>query len=101
RKRFGAELAELGANENPSGPGPAARAAMQAALAGIHRYPDPACGELRRALAARLSVAPDELVFGNGSHELLMQLGQAFAGPGRAVLYSRYGFAVYPLAAAA
>ncbi len=101
RARFGPQLAELGANENPRGPGPAARRALQQALTSVHRYPDPACGELRRALAAELDVAPDELVFGNGSHELLMQLGQVFAAPGKSVVFSRYGFAVFPLSAMA
>ena len=44
-------------------------------------------------------VAEDELLLGNGSHELLMMLAQAFAGPGRGVVSSVYGFAVYGLAA--
>jgi histidinol-phosphate aminotransferase len=40
-------------------------------------------------------------VLGNGSHELLMQFAQVFAGPGSEVLCSQYGFAVYALAAQA
>ncbi len=101
RLRFGATLAELGANENPYGPGPAARAAMAAALPQIHRYPDPQAAALRHAVAAHLGVAAECLVFGNGSHELLMQLGQCFAGPQAAVMHSQYGFAVFAIAAAA
>jgi histidinol-phosphate aminotransferase len=41
------------------------------------------------------------LLLGNGSHELLMQFAQVFAGPAREVVASRYGFAVYALAAQA
>ncbi|MGA7298346.1 MAG: histidinol-phosphate transaminase [Rhodanobacteraceae bacterium] len=101
RVRFGATLAELGANENPYGPGPAARAAMTAAMQQIHRYPDPQAAALRQAVAAHLGVAAECLVFGNGSHELLMQLGQCFASPQAAVMYSQYGFAVFAIAASA
>ncbi len=101
RARYGPMLAELGANENPDGPGPAARAAMQQALAVTHRYPDPRAAALRERLASQLGVEENELAFGNGSHELLMLLAQCFAGPDQAVMYSQHGFAVFALAAAA
>ncbi|MBB6599213.1 MULTISPECIES: histidinol-phosphate transaminase [unclassified Luteimonas] len=92
-------LLELGSNENPYGPGPRARAAAGAALRDIQRYPDPLAGGLRRALAAHHGVEPAQLVMGNGSHELLMQLAQVFAGPGDEVLVPEYGFAVFAIAA--
>lgn len=94
-------LVELGSNENSHGPGPCARAAFLDALPALNRYPDPSGGELKRALAARQGVGVDRLLLGNGSHELLMLLAQVFAGPGQGVLASRYGFAVYALAAQA
>ncbi|MBJ6980498.1 histidinol-phosphate transaminase [Luteimonas sp. MC1572] len=92
-------LLELGSNENPYGPGPRAREAAAAALGEIHRYPDPLAGELKRALAAHHGVDAAQLVMGNGSHELLMQLAQVFAGPGDEVLVPEYGFAVFTIAA--
>lgn len=102
RRRFGeADLVELGSNENPYGPSPAARAAILDQLHALHRYPDPLGADLKRALAARHGVDPGQLLLGNGSHELLMQLAQAFAGPGEEVVFSRYGFAVFALAAQA
>ena len=94
-------LVELGSNENSHGPSPAARAAILDALHAINRYPDPLGGDLKRALAACHGVGPDAIVLGNGSHELLMLMGQVFAGPGRTVVSSQYGFAVYALAAQA
>lgn len=94
-------LVELGSNENALGPGAAARAAAVAALDAAHRYPDPTGAGLRAALAKAHGVEPGQLMLGNGSHELLMMLAQAFAGPGDQVLASRYGFAVYGLAAVA
>lgn len=99
RRRFGeANLAELGSNENPYGPSPAARQAILESLHALHRYPDPLGADLKRALAARHGVAVSQLQLGNGSHELLMQLAQVFAGPGDEVVFSRYGFAVFALA---
>ncbi len=92
-------LLELGSNENPYGPGPRAREAAAAVLADAHRYPDPLAGELKRALAAHHGLDPAQLVMGNGSHELLMQLAQVFAGPGDEVLVPEYGFAVFAIAA--
>jgi histidinol-phosphate aminotransferase len=99
RRRFGeANLAELGSNENPYGPSPAAREAILESLHALHRYPDPLGADLKRALAARHGVEVAQLQLGNGSHELLMQLAQVFAGPGDEVVFSRYGFAVFALA---
>lgn len=100
RERFGAALCELGANENPLGPSPRALAAYHAAAAGLHRYPDPSARALKRALAARFGHPEEGIVLGNGSHELLVLLARCFAGPEDEVLYSRYGFAVFPIAAA-
>ncbi|KRB08974.1 hypothetical protein ASD86_04510 [Lysobacter sp. Root690] len=99
RRRFGeANLAELGSNENPYGPSPAARQAILESLHALHRYPDPLGADLKRALATRHGVDVSQLQLGNGSHELLMQLAQVFAGPGDEVVFSRYGFAVFALA---
>lgn len=102
RRRFGAGgLVELGSNENPYGPSPRAREAVLAALDDLHRYPDPLGGDLKRALAALHRVADTQILLGNGSHELLMQFAQVFAGPDAGVIASQYGFAVYALAAQA
>jgi len=94
-------LVELGSNENSHGPSPAARAAIIDSLQTLHRYPDPLGGDLKRALAARHGVDVARIALGNGSHELLMMLAQVFAGAGDDVVASRYGFAVYALAAQA
>lgn len=101
RAQAGRLLIELGSNENSHGPSPAARAAVLDSLHALHRYPDPSGGDLKRALAAVHGVGIPRILLGNGSHELLMLLAQVFAGPGLDVLVSRYGFAVYALAAQA
>ncbi|KGM57680.1 hypothetical protein N799_00365 [Lysobacter arseniciresistens ZS79] len=101
RRRFGDALVELGSNENPWGPSPAAREAVLRQLDMLHRYPDPLGAGLKRALGERHGVDASQVLLGNGSHELLMQLAQVFAGPGDEVVYPRYGFAVFALAAQA
>jgi histidinol-phosphate aminotransferase len=101
RRKVGATLVELGSNENSLGPSPRAREAILGELATLYRYPDPLGADLKRALARRLGLQTEQILLGNGSHELLMQFGQVFSGAGDDVLASRFGFAVYALAAQA
>jgi histidinol-phosphate aminotransferase len=101
RRRFGNALAELGSNENPLGPSPLALAAVRDALPGIFRYPDPAGGVLKTALAKHLRVDTAQITLGNGSHELLMLFAQCFADASTSVVFSEFGFAVFPIATAA
>jgi len=101
RKRFGAQIAELGSNENPLGPSPRALDAMRGALNESFRYPDPRGASLKAALAANLGLAAERIALGNGSHELLMLIAQCFADAAHSVVFSQFGFAVFPIATAA
>jgi histidinol-phosphate aminotransferase len=101
RARFGSALAELGSNENPLGPSPAAIAAIEAALVDVPRYPDPKALALKGALARHLGVDAAQISIGNGSHELLMLIAQCFADASVSVAFSEFGFAVFPIATAA
>src|SRR5262249_19095935 len=101
RKRFGAALAELGSNENPLGPSPRAIAAIEAALPAAFRYPDPKGLALKTALARQLGVEQAQITLGNGSHELLMLIAQCFADARVSIVFSEFGFAVFPIATAA
>jgi histidinol-phosphate aminotransferase len=101
RARFGRDIAELGSNENPLGPSPHALDAMRNALAETFRYPDPRGLALKKALARHHDVAIDRIALGNGSHELLILLAQCFADPAHSVVFSQFGFAVFPIATAA
>ncbi|HNR23440.1 MAG TPA: histidinol-phosphate transaminase [Steroidobacteraceae bacterium] len=92
------DIIKLASNENPLGAGPAAMAAMQAALAESAAYPDGSGHALKQALAARLGVAPAQLTLGNGSNDVLVLLAEAFLTPGTDAVFSQYCFAVYPLA---
>src|SRR5712691_12718282 len=93
-----AAIIKLASNENPRGIGPRTRAAIEAAIAEIARYPDGNGFELKAALSERYGVDPVSIVLGNGSNDVLELAALAFLGPGRAALYSQHAFAVYPLA---
>jgi histidinol-phosphate aminotransferase len=94
----GRQLVKLSANENPLGTSPLALAARAGAGA-PSLYPDPESAELRAGIARLHGVDPARVVCGTGSDELLNLAAQAFAGPGDEILFPRYSFAVYDIAA--
>jgi len=94
----GRPLVKLSANENPLGTSPAALAALAEGIA-PSLYPDPDSTALREAIGALHGIDVARIVCGTGSDELLNLAAQAFAGPGDEVVYVRYGFAVYDIAA--
>jgi histidinol-phosphate aminotransferase len=89
-------IVKLASNENPRGMSPKARAAVEAAIAGIERYPDNF--DLSRKLADRHGIAMDGIVLGNGSNDVLDLAARVFLAPGRSSVFSQHAFAVYPLA---
>jgi histidinol-phosphate aminotransferase len=91
-------IVKLASNENPRGIGPRTRAAIDAALSEIARYPDGNGFELKQALSRRYHVEQGSVVLGNGSNDVLELVALAFLGPGRAAVFSQHCFAVYPLA---
>ncbi|MGZ4464188.1 MAG: histidinol-phosphate transaminase [Nocardioides sp.] len=97
---------QLNVNENPYGPSEACAAdiaaAVGAAAGTLNRYPDREFVELRAALAAYLSrdtphgVRPEQVWAANGSNEVMLQLLQAFGGPGRVALSFAPTYSMYP-----
>ncbi|MCB2065205.1 MAG: histidinol-phosphate transaminase [Erythrobacter sp.] len=94
----GKPLVKLSANENPLGTSPMALAALAGGSA-PSAYPDPDSKELRAALGELHQIDPARIVCGTGSDELLNLIPQAYAGLGDEVVFSRYSFAVYDIAA--
>jgi histidinol-phosphate aminotransferase len=90
------KIVKLASNENPLGMSPKARKAVEAALAGVERYPDQF--DLIAALAERHGVAQEQVVLGNGSNDVLDMAARVFLAPGRSAVFSKHAFAVYPLA---
>jgi len=91
-------IVKLASNENPRGPSAAVRAAIAKATDELSRYPDGNGFALKSALAHRFGVAPECVVLGNGSNDILELVTQAFLRPGDHAVYARHAFAVYPLA---
>jgi len=97
---------QLNVNENPYGPSPEAAAdiarAVGEAAVTLNRYPDREFTELREALTAYLNtsggtgITPDMVWAANGSNEVMLQLLQAFGGPGRVALSFAPTYSMYP-----
>lgn len=92
----GRPLIKLSANENPLGTSPLA---LAAAVVAPSRYPDPDSTALRGALGALHGIDPARIVMGTGSDELLNLAAQGYASAGDEVIYVRFGFSVYDIAA--
>ena len=93
-----ASIVKLASNENPLGLPPKARAALEAAVADLARYPDGNGFALKDRIAERFAVGHDTIVLGNGSNDILELVARTFLQAGDSAVYSEYAFAVYPLA---
>lgn len=93
------EIVKLASNENPLGPSPQVRAAMERAVADANFYPDGGGFYLCQALAKTLKVAPENIVLGNGSNEIIEFIGHAFLRPGTEMVTSENAFVAYRLVA--
>ncbi len=92
----------LNTNENPYGPSPATVAAIGAAVAEaateLNRYPDREATALRTDLAGFLGhgLTADRVWAANGSNEVMLQVLQAFGGPGRTAMSFAPTYSMYP-----
>jgi histidinol-phosphate aminotransferase len=89
---------KLASNENPYPPSPKVLAAMAKAAFEINRYPDGGCFLLRRTLARKLNVDEDQLIFGNGSDEIITLAVKAFAAKGDEIIIAKPSFMIYEIA---
>jgi histidinol-phosphate aminotransferase len=88
-------LVRLSANEHPLGPSPRVVRAIADEARQVHLYPDGDASRLRAALATRLGVAPEQIIFGNGADELLALLAWAAFEPGDEVVVPHPSFEPY------
>ena len=92
----------LNVNENPYPPSDAVVADVTAAVAEVagtlNRYPDREFTVLRTALAGYLGhgVTPSQVWAANGSNEVMLQILQAFGGPGRVAVSFAPTYSMYP-----
>ncbi len=90
-------IAKLSSNEGALGPSPRAMAAYAKAATELHRYPDGDSTRLRAAIGRHYGLDAKRIVCGTGSDELLNLLIRAYAGPGDELIYSQFGFLMYPI----
>jgi histidinol-phosphate aminotransferase len=97
KKRFGCtHLFRLNNNENPLGPCPsAARVIRNFAPCRAAVYPSGDCWHLRRKLAERYNMEPDQFLFGNGANEVIAFVIKAFCRQGDNIITAEKTFAVY------
>ena len=93
------DLIKLASNENPLGPPPKAIKAMQETASQIHLYPDGNAFYLRNRLAEKLGVEPGNLIFGNGSNEIIEFVAHALLEAETNIVVSQYCFVIYPIVA--
>jgi histidinol-phosphate aminotransferase len=86
---------KLASNESLVGPSPLALEAIQRHLGEIHRYPEDSSYDLKKALARKLGVEPENILLGTGADEVLLLLGQLFLDPGDECLYPYPSFSLY------
>jgi histidinol-phosphate aminotransferase len=83
KRQFGLdEIIKLASNENPFGCSPKAAAVIREFNQQFARYPDGYASRLRETLSSHLSVAPEQLIFGDGSDELIQIISRALLHPG-------------------
>lgn len=86
---------KLASNENPLGPSPKALAAIAEALPKLHLYPDGSAFYLTRRLAERHRVAPEDILVGNGSNELIELVVRTFLRPRDEAVMADQAFVIY------
>jgi histidinol-phosphate aminotransferase len=92
---------KLASNENPLGPSPLAIKAMRSGIKKLNRYPDGSCYYLRNVLSNKLKVRTDQLIFGNGSNEIIELAVRTFISPGDEAIMAHPSFVVYSMIAQA
>ncbi|MFP4591646.1 MAG: histidinol-phosphate transaminase [Halobacteriales archaeon] len=85
---------DLGSNENPLGPSPAAATAVCDVVDSINRYPRDPHAALDRALASRWDVEPAQIWLGPGGVGVFDYLSRTFLEPGDRILEPDPGFFV-------
>ena len=86
---------KLNTNENPYPPSPLVLERLRhACSADLRLYPDPDAWALRRKLGEVFAIAPQQIMAGNGSDELLNVIIRSFAGEGDKIAYPHptYGY---------
>lgn len=96
KRQFGLEeVVKLASNENPFGCSPKVTAFLQEQKNNTAIYPDGYAQTLRTVVAEHLQVAENELIFGNGSDDLIAIITRALLYPGVNTVMAYPSFSQY------
>ncbi|AWH77902.1 TPA: histidinol-phosphate transaminase [Clostridioides difficile] len=96
KEKYGVkEIIKLASNENPLGPSPKAMETMIEMLKQGQLYPEPEANELRRKLAEKLDLKPENFIVANGADNVITLIGEAFINRGDEVIYCNPTFPSY------
>ncbi len=90
-------LIKLNTNESPYPPVPGVVEAAARAAERLRLYSDPECTELRKTLARRLGLGPEQLIMTNGSDEALNFAFMAYCDDGCPAVFPDITYGFYPV----
>lgn len=88
---------KLNANESPFPPSPKAQERAREAAANLQLYSDSACRELVAMASKKLGVDPEEILFTNGSDEILNFVFMAFCDENHPAVFPGLTYSFYPV----
>lgn len=88
-------IVKLASNENPFGYSPKVDEALKNFQPAFTRYPDGHAAQLRQKMAAHLGVDPTELIFTNGTDELIQIVSRSLLEPGKNTVMAAPTFSQY------
>ena len=93
----GMQYIKLNTNESPFPPSPAAQRRAKEAAEKLQLYSDPQCRELNAIAAERFGLEPDEILFTNGSDEILNFAFMAFCDGDNPAVFPDITYGFYPV----
>lgn len=100
KAKVGNQLAiKLSANENALGASKKAIEAVKNCANDIYKYCDGSSTVPRETIAKKFNINFDQITCGAGSDEIIALLVQAFCQKDDEIIYSQYGFLMYPISA--
>jgi histidinol-phosphate aminotransferase len=92
------KIIKLSSNEGAFGASPKIKEILKKFEKKTFRYPDPESNALKKAISIKYKLNINNIICGNGSDEILATIARIFSNPGDEILYSEYGFLMYPIA---
>ncbi len=93
------QIIKLASNENPFPPSPLVLKAIAKAASKVNRYPESNLYYLRKRLSQLFSIDESEIIFGNGSDELIVFAVRSLVSPGQEIITAYPTFLIYKIAA--